>query len=65
MVLATKSEYPAGAMTSSEISRKIGGSMLNSSLTAIGKMKSDKKKGGASAGALAGAMGGGKLSKHY
>jgi hypothetical protein len=65
MVLATKSEYAAGAMTSSEITRKIGGSMLNSSLTAVGKMKSDKKKMGAGmAGALAGAMGG-KLSKHY
>lgn len=64
MVLATKQEHPAGSMTSTELSRKIGGSMLNSSLTAIGKMKSDKRKGGASAGALGGAQAG-RLSKHY
>ena len=69
MVLATKSEHDVGAMTSTEIARKIGGNMLNSPLTAVkGMVKHHHRKhgGGASGGAFSGgAASGGRLSKHY
>jgi hypothetical protein len=72
MVLATKASRQVGAFTSQEVSRMIGGKMLNRCASAMKGMS--RSKGGAmsagemSAGAMsAGASSGGRsrLSKHY
>jgi hypothetical protein len=63
MVLATMSEHSLGAFTTTEVSRKIGGNMLNAPLTAMkGMLKHHNRHGG---GASGGGESGGRLSKHY
>ena len=73
MVLATKASRQVGAFTSQEVSRMIGGKMLNRCASAMKGMSRSKggvmSAGAMSAGAMsAGAMSAGaksRLSKHY
>jgi len=72
MVLATKASRQVGAFTSQEVSRMIGGKMLNrcaSAMKGMGRSKMAMSAGEMSAGAMsAGAMSAGaksRLSKHY
>jgi hypothetical protein len=71
MVLATKASRQVGAFTSQEVSRMIGGKMLNrcaSAMKGMGRSKMAMSAGEMSAGVMsAGASSGGRsrLSKHY
>lgn len=73
MVLSAKSSGQASAMTSKEVSRMVGGRMLDMNAIAVGRMRGrhgmrpmgigGHSSGGHMAGALAGASSGGRLKK--
>jgi hypothetical protein len=69
MVLASKSGSQASAMTSAEVTRMVGGKMLNGALTAIrGMRRHSRAVGGVPSGGMAmsaGESSGGRLKKHY
>ncbi|QIG59351.1 putative major capsid protein [Dishui Lake virophage 2] len=69
MVLSAKSGSQASAMTSAEVSRMVGGRMLNGALTAVrGMRKHSRPVGGVPSGGMAmsgGETSGGRLKKHY